>query len=454
MTGPAWESLDKTCRAFIGDMRHVLPRLPDNHYHACVTDPPYHLTTNKKGGSGPASDNPNSPAGRSRVTTGFMGKAWDGGSIAFEPETWAAVLRVLRPGAHLIAFGGSRTFHRLACAIEDAGFEIRDTLMWIYGSGFPKSLDVSKAIDKAAGIEREIVGERRFGKTSTGQNSGWNHNSVAATGRQDITAPGTDTAKQWQGWGTALKPAFEPIILARKPLEGTVAANVLKWGCGAMNIDDSRIAATSEHDDKRLNGNGSWGTQNAAKNVYEGGYAGKDVSSSPLGRWPANVIHDGSPEVLERFPNTTSGKEPANGFRRNKPDDEQGIYGGGKGLWNEEGPAGALYGDSGSAARFFYTAKAPKSERPTYVDEHGKSHSHPTVKPLALMEYLCKLVTPNQGTILDPFAGSGTTVEAAFLGHWNCDAIDLEQQHLPLIRSRIDKRCDNEQLFLGLTTSE
>ncbi len=198
-----------------GDNRDVLKTLADNSVDSVVTDPPYEL--------------------------GFMGKSWDASGIAYSVELWQEVLRVLKPGGHLLAFSGSRTYHRMVVAIEDAGFEIRDQIMWIYGSGFPKSLDIAKAMDKSLGLQGEKIGERTFGKTSTGQGAGWNENAVAATGKQDVFAPASPNAKQWQGWGTALKPAHEPVVVARKPLIGTVAANVLTYGTGGLNIDASRV---------------------------------------------------------------------------------------------------------------------------------------------------------------------------------------------------------------------
>lgn len=488
-----WSNPDGTVRVFTGDMRRVLPKLPTNHYHACVTDPPYEL--------------------------GFMGRGWDRSGVAFQPETWEAVLRVMRPGAHLLAFGGSRTFHRIACAIEDAGFEIRDTLMWLYGSGFPKALDVSKAIDKIdaatmrrdrqlqftawmreAGLtafcidtitntnmgghyltaksqpavatrdhfeklrpyfkcsvpewvermvdertvesenfkRREVIGEHADGSSP----GGFGEHRFTFNSR-DITVPATDAAKQWNGWHSALKPAFEPIILARKPLDGTIAANVLKWGCGALNIGACRVPANSQCDDPRMNGKGTWGTAKAAKNVYEGGYFGERVGSSPQGRYPANVLHDGSPEVVGMFPSDAGGMD-----RRGVCD---GVRPGGFGnVGHDKGsdsPNAAVYSDKGSAARFFWSPKAGRDERPEHTTDDGRTVRHPTVKPLALMEYLVRLITPPNGTILDPFAGSGSTVEAAWLGHWPIDAVDLEADHIPLIIARLRDRTEELPLL-------
>lgn len=293
-----------------------------------VTDPPYHLTSivkrfGKEGSAPAKSDGPTGVYKRS--SAGFMGKEWDGGDVAFQPETWRAAYDLLKPGGYLLAFGGTRTYHRLACAIEDAGFEVRDQICWLYGTGFPKSHNLSG---------------------------------------------------EWQGWGTALKPAIEPIVVARKPPIGTVAENVLAYGTGALNIDGCRIAVDPERDDPRLGGKGAWSTANMAKNVY-GDYRGTETTSSPKGRWPANVIHDGSAEVESAF------------------------------------PAGS--------ARFFYSAKASKADR--------AGSKHPTVKPIALMRYLCRLVTPPGGVVLDPFCGSGTTVQAAMQEGFNAIGIEREAQY-------------------------
>jgi hypothetical protein len=387
---------------------------------AIVTDPPYGLS--------------------------FMGKHWDHGipGIAF----WTEALRVAKPGAHLLAFGGTRTFHRLACAIEDAGWEIRDTVMWVYGSGFPKSHSVDKAIDKAAGAEREVVGrhiqsvqDRKLGNSLEGSKDaslGWQY---------DITAPATPAAKQWQGWGTALKPAWEPIIVARKPLQGTVAANVLAWGTGALNIDASRIGceqtATRRNGDS--GGNGAYGRD---ERVF--------TRVNPPGRWPANLIHDGSEEVVGLFP-VTGVSRGGNSQHINRE-----CYG----RYNAENDGiDPGYGDSGSAARFFYCAKASKADRDEGLDGmeerqggaeyrpnddgsaglqsrlhgatvKGRNH-HPTIKPAALMRYLCRLVTPPDGVVLDPFMGSGSTGKAALQEGFRFVGIELEPEYLEIAKGRI-----------------
>ena len=375
-----------------GNNLHILPTIPDNTVDAIVTDPPYEL--------------------------GFMGKQWDASGIAYNVELWAECLRVLKPGGHLLAFGGTRTYHRMTVAIEDAGFDIRDSIHWIYGSGFPKSLDVSKAIDKVNGepdrlhkftawmrttaltarqldeltdsnmgghyltaasqpaiptatmwqmirphcgevpawvdelvarieAERQVIGKRDvpIGHSFAGPTYGGDSSNKAV----NVTTPATDVAKQWDGWGTALKPAHEPIVLARKPLTGTVAANVIKWGTGALNIDGTRIGG-------------------------EGG------------RWPANVMFD-----------TDAADE------------------------------------LGPEARYFYVAKTSRAERNAGGNEPNR---HPTVKPITLMRYLIRLVTPPDGTVLDPFAGSGTTLAAAILEGHHPIGIELTDDYHPIIHAR------------------
>jgi len=348
--------------------------------HSVVSDPPYGLA--------------------------FMGKQWDHAVPGV--DYWAECLRVLKPGGYLAAFGGTRLYHRLTCAIEDAGFEIRDCLMWVYGSGFPKSHDVSKAIDKAAGAEREegVVSGKSGARRScmAGDFKG---------GEYYKTAPATPEAAQWQGWGTALNPAWEPIILARKPFKGTVAGNVLEHGTGALNIDGCRVGE----------------------------------------RWPANLVHDGSDEVVDLFPNSKSGSRKA-GVRK------------GMGFHGADGDGGpAIKGSEGSAARYFYCAKASQAERNAGLQElptgqakggggmnnpeagriYGSLHTpaknfHPTVKPVALMKWLCRMVTPPAGIVLDPFCGSGSTLVAAMQEGFRPIGIDLEEKYIEIARLR----CEHE----------
>jgi DNA modification methylase len=366
-----------------GDCREILAGLPDESVSAVVTDPPYGLA--------------------------FMGKKWDYDvpSVAI----WEQCLRVLKPGGHLLAFAGTRTQHRMAVRIEDAGFEIRDMIAWVYGSGFPKSLDVSKAIDKAAGAEREAAGPKIYAGGHIQNHSGVAHGRSYCgfdhSGTTMETAPATEAAKQWAGWGTALKPALEPITVARKPLCGTVAENVLQHGTGGLNVDGCRVGTeiiTQRHADFSL----SHGNKLGAGNTR----SGDGTTTQTTGRWPANLIHDGSEEVVGLFPETASGTLSA-GHKR------------GSGVTSYDGGGGVVsrdYGnDSGSAARFFYCAKAGPEER--------RQSKHPTIKPVALMRYLVRLATPPNGLVLDPFSGSGTTAEAARLEHCRFLLMELNPEY-------------------------
>lgn len=382
-----------------GDCREVMATLDAASVDAVVCDPPYGLS--------------------------FMGKGWDHGVPGV--EFWAEALRVAKPGAHLLAFGGTRTYHRLACAIEDAGWEIRDCVMWVYGSGFPKSHDVSKAIDKAAGAKREVVGvrpghedfvHRTDAHSGGGRREGWNRpwqddaDKVAL--HHMATAPATDAARQWSGWGTALKPAWEPIIVARKPLIGTVAENVLTHGTGGINVDGCRVGTDGG---TRRDGKADKPNDAGWENMR-----GHGIATLASGRWPANVIHDGNDEVVGLFPDTASGSRKAG---RHVIAGRQGRYG----LF-AEGELPEIVGDSGSAARFFYCAKASKADRS--ADNH-----HPTVKPTALMRYLCRLVTPPGGVVLDPFIGSGSTGKAAVMEGFDFIGIEREAEYVETARARI-----------------
>lgn len=400
-----------------GDSREVLKGFADALIDSVVCDPPYALVSiGKRFGADNAAP---AKAGKSgayaRASAGFMGQKWDTGETAFDPEFWVEVLRVLKPGGHLIAFSGTRTYHRLACAIEDAGFEMRDMIAWLYGSGFPKSHDVSKGIDKAAGATREVVARVRSDGKPTGQ-AGATFNACDVS--QASGPPITDAARQWQGWGTALKPALEPIVLARKPLAGTVAANVLQHGTGALNIDASRIGTGED----RTKGGMSGG---AASAVLADGFHAVRADRPEGGRWPANVCHDGSEEVLGAFPETQSGAMKA-GTRRAAQDGPgsvcYGTYGGD--ATKADTPA-----DSGSAARFFYSAKADAADR--------CGSKHPTVKPVDLMAYLVRMVTPPGGVTLDPFAGSGSTGMACLREGFDCILIEREAQYVADIHKRL-----------------
>ena len=420
--------------------------MPDNSVDSIVTDPPYEL--------------------------GFMGKGWDSSGIAFNVEVWTEALRVLKPGGHLIAFSGSRTYHRMAVAIEDAGFEIRDQIMWIYGSGFPKSHNISKGIDKAAGAEREVVGSRPLTGNGKTMKSGFHQpdgTGAGATIKEDIfefTAPATDAAKQWDGWGTALKPAHEPMVLARKPLIGTVANNVLTYGTGGLNIEAARVPSDDGFEkawDKPVTTNIS---ADGGKYISEGAKHTVDLSDyKPSGRWPANIIHDGSDEVVELFPDTkATGSGKVSGFRKGGASE------------NSVGLAGVKkaadgFSDSGSAARFFYCAKASKRDRNEGLDgfeikqtvggggltEVGGAYGsikakaqnhHPTVKPTDLMRYLCKLVTPPNGTVLDPFMGSGSTGKAAILDGFDFIGIEQSEEYIKIAEARINWAKEQDKDYL------
>jgi DNA modification methylase len=401
-----------------GDCLDVLARLDECSVDSVVCDPPYHLTSIVKrfGAENAAPAKSGKSGAYKRASSGFMGEQWDGGDVAFRPETWAAVLRVLKPGGHLVAFSGTRTYHDMATAIAAAGFEIRDQLAWIYGSGFPKSHDVSKGIDRTAGAEREVVGPNKFSHL----NGAANLNVYGNASRPDETAPATDSAREWQGWGTALKPAWEPICLARKPLIGTVAANVLAHGTGAINIDGCRVATGEDLNGGRYSDN----KQGDDGNTYGSGINLRSMPdySQPLGRWPANIIHDGSDEVVGAFPET-SGKigMTQHGSGTN------GVYG--KFHRSEQSLVNDGISDQGSAARFFYTAKA---------DDYDRIGSkHPTVKPVDLMQWLVRLVTPKGGLVLDPFAGTGTTGEAAYREGMNAILIEREAEYQNDIRRRM-----------------
>ena len=388
-----------------GDCIETMNAMPPESVDAIVTDPPYGL--------------------------GFMGKKWDGLPPSLE---WAeACYRVLKPGGHIAAFGGTRTWHRLAVAIEDAGFEMRDSLAWLYGSGFPKSHDVGKAIDKLAGAEREVVGTaRRSQNRSAGWDRPWMREQMESLGgsgmaEHAITAPATPEAVQWDGWGTALKPAFEPIVLARKPLaEKTVARNVLAYGTGAINVDACRIETGDDIAKKYPNGPGGTTFGGGAMTLTE-------QWRQPSGRWPANVLLD---HHAAAWVDEQSGvQKDGVAVNRNKnPDIERPhtVYGGG---WMNGDRPDITYGGGGGASRFFYSAKAPKTERPNVGGVQ-----HPTVKPLAIMRWLIRLVTPPGGTVLDPFAGSGTTIEAALIEGFDPVGIEMEADYLPLIQHRIDRQ--------------
>ena len=426
-----------TVTIYTGDCLEVLPEL--SGVSGVLTDPPYGLS--------------------------FMGKAWDKGvpGIPF----WDAIGRACLPGAHLLAFGGTRTYHRQTCAIEDAGWTVRDCLMWVYGSGFPKSHNISIAIDKKAGVEREVVGQNKYVSRRPNPMNGisynYNESKYDISANLDITKPATPNAHTWQGYGTALKPALEPIVLAQKPREGSFVDNVLTHGCGALNVDGCRIEAGTEH----MRGAVSTSKQ-SSPGVYEaskhGGLSGSGfvATDHPDGRWPSNVLIDDSPEVVGLFPSTGPSRASSN-------KDKSKSVGYGSSHWVKRGTSHEDNG--GSAARFYYCAKASRAEReagcwgvpPMKRDESREEgspggdnprnrgakpihNSHPTVKPIALMRYLLRLITqPERNLILDPFAGSGTTGIACALAGIPCVLIEQDPHHVEIIKARIQWATDIRQ---------
>ncbi len=372
--------------------------MPDNALDAIVTDSPYGIS--------------------------FMGKKWDYNVPGI--EIWKECLRVLKPGGHLLSFAGTRTHHRMCVNIEDAGFEIRDMIAWVYGSGFPKSMDISKAIDKMAGVERKILYIDKSIARKDGRKGESLGKQQGQTGK--VTIPYTPEAEQWEGWGTALKPAMEPITIARKPLsEKTVATNVLKWGTGGINIDGCRIdlIGIENHNTEAKSGLGN--------NVF-GKYANTPKKKTDLprynnkGRFPANFIHDGDQLVLDLFPESKGQQGDVKGTEKSR------TGGPGTNCYRkyERIPAAKKRGDAGSAARFFYCAKSSKSER-------GEGNIHPTVKPLKLMQYLCRLITPPDGIIYDPFAGSGTTLIAAAIEGFQFIGSEMEENYCEIYKQRMNK---------------
>jgi DNA modification methylase len=412
-----------------GDCKEILPSLPEDSIDAIVTDPPYEL--------------------------GFMGKKWDNKGIAYDKDMWAECLRVLKPGGHMLAFGGSRTYHRMACAIEDAGFEVRDMLEWVYGSGFPKSLDISKTLDKMAGAEREVIGKYSRPDGTDRNYNNWtqreetNKTCYGVEIREEseirkVTTPFTDAAKQWAGFGTALKPAHEPICLARKPLDGcTIVENVIKWNTGGLNIDKCRISTNDN-----LNG-GAYTDNRSPRAMNPNGVGDRHVSDcgkyeQPLGRFPANLIlswpesipgepNPGKDAVMRLFPETKSG-----GSGKTKTKSQGNVYGEyANRIGGQQDPS------SGSAARFFQACPFTEEDIPPLVYQAKASRAerdgstHPTMKPLAIMRYLCRLITPPGGLILDPFGGSGTTALAAIQEGFHYLLIEQSEEHCQIAKARI-----------------
>lgn len=408
-----------------GDCIEQMRTLEADSVDAIVTDPPYGLE--------------------------FMGKEWDGFGTPLGFQTWTEqwareALRVLKPGGHLLAFGGTRMYHRLAAGIEDAGFEIRDTLMWLYGSGFPKSLDVSKAIDKAAGAEREewetlpMQAKGQVGEISKNRRCAVCLKALASGNPcqcDRASAPSTEAAKKWQGWGTALKPAVEPIVLARKPLIGTVADNVLTHGTGALNIDASRIGIAPGDEPSAGKRTATFGTQSTVS-----GGDGSGGWTAASGRWPANILLDEAAAALLDEQSGVSKSVATNlGAGLVEGIGAKGLSTNAKGFASVRG-----HSDSGGASRFFYVAKASRSERNKGLERN----IHPTVKPVQLMRYLIRLVTPKGGTVLDPFLGSGTTAVAAIEEGVAWIGCEREAEYLDIIRARVAAA----QPGLGLTLNE
>jgi site-specific DNA-methyltransferase (adenine-specific) len=423
-------------RLILGDCLDKLKDLPDNSVDSIVTDPPYGLS--------------------------FMGKKWD--YDVPSTEIWSECLRVLKPGGHLLSFAGSRTYHRMAVRIEDAGFEIRDQIMWVYGSGFPKSHNIGKAVDKLQGNDREVVG-----KVTTPFKMDNHTQTKYGTFIPELDDNGykvdtiTKGTSEWEGWGTALKPAHEPIVMARKPFKGNVAQNVLEWGTGGINIDESRIGTYGGT--KRSHQGNEWplnenGTQN--RNEIAFGKTGHDVVELNEGRWPANIIFDEEAgEILDQQSGIS--KSPSK------------VKSGGKTFHGQDydirGEDKEGYNDKGGASRFFYCPKASKKDRNDGLDEFEKkqvfqkntstfitdprhpdggyehnpisqSNHHPTVKPTELMLYLIKLVTPKGGTVMDCFMGSGSTGKAAVKGGFDFIGIEREEEYYKIAEARINNMLD------------
>ncbi len=423
----------------VGDCVEVLKSLPDESVDSCVTDPPYGL-----GKPPPIEDvlrawlageryTPKSKAG------GFMGKKWD--AFVPDPDVWREVFRVLKPGGHLLAFAGSRTVDLMGLSIRLAGFEIRDQLQWLYGQGFPKSSDISKSIDKAAGAERERLPDLPQPGSQLQAMSGSARAPESKWMGIQLGGPATREAEQWGGWGTALKPGHEPIVMARKPFKGPVFRQVMATGTGAINIDSCRIG--SEGGVRKIPG-----TIDRSGGHMGVGFGCNGDTESVGGRWPANVLLDAEAAAML---DAQSGTKKAG-----KPRSDRGTGG----IWSPSMgvPCGPQYGDRGGASRFFYCAKASKKERDRgltgaeearYSGGHGGAsiplkgspmptgkNIHPTVKPVALMRWLVRLVTPPGGVVLDPFAGSGTTLVAAKEESFESIGAELSEEYAGIARQR------------------
>lgn len=484
-----------TIKVYNGDCAEVMTQLESDSVDAIVTDPPYGLAfmgakwdtfgRDKQYGNDSmevrrkkALDYATTNKGAPRYGNGHgPGKLTAAEALAFQnamTPIFKEAIRVAKPGAHLLCFGGTRTFHRMTCAIEDAGWEVRETIMWVYGSGFPKSMDVAKAIDKASGYVGEVIGERTV---DVGMQGGHMHAGRKQQQQQVFSL--SPQAKEWQGWGTCLKPAWEPIIVARKPLDGTVAHNVLTWGTGAINIDACRVAYESDADRDSARPQGE-ATSKAAGHLAGGGDFDVKRKSFDVvqkeGRFPANLVHDGSEEVVRLFPQSNGQQADVTGNEPSHPADgvcygeyngrhsfaKRGDTGSAARFFNTlrdgEESADRTYADKGStnfaakpgmrrepvtADRFFYCAKASKKDR-------GEGNDHPTVKPNALMRWLVRLVCPRGGTVMDPFMGSGSTGLACIDEGMDFIGIEREKHYVEIA----EKRFDGRQLSLDLEDLE
>ena len=408
-----------------GDCIEEMQKLIDDgkQVDSIVTDPPYHLTSIVerfgKEGSAPAQEG--TDGAFARASKGFMGKEWDGGDIAFRKETWELAYQLLKPGGHLLAFSASRNYHRMAVAIEDAGFEIRDQIMWIYGSGFPKSLNIGKGVDKKLGNKREVVKTIERGDVQTAIDKGVGYTADPANkNNKAVFGYGTETVtkgnSEWEGWGTALKPAHEPIVMARKSIESTIVDNVLKHGTGGINIDGCRVELDGE---KPPSG--------SAKRVYKNNeyteekIYGDNKTTPETGRFPANVMHDGLQEEWARYfycPKVSSA-ERNRGLENFEPKPM---------AWGNQAKAELKRGN----LDFVGSGDGTKHNKVAM-----RVNTHPTVKPQELMKYLCRLVTPKGGTVLDPFMGSGSTGMAAKDEGFEFIGIEKEKEYFEIAEARI-----------------
>lgn len=424
-----------------GKMQEELDNIPDNSIDCIITDPPYELN--------------------------FMGKGWDNAGVSFQKDTWEKCCKKLKSGGYLLAFGGSRTFHRIACAIEDGGFEIRDTIMWLYGSGFPKSMNIGLAIDKKNGVDNR-TGQVKTDGIGTNSGSGcYNCNNGIDNSLKTIYEE-REAQNEWKGWGTCLKPAYEPIIVARKPFKCSLVENVEKYRVGGLNIDECRVKAVDQKEFEK-----NWTERKADVgfgggeiHLFNGGRLDGEnvINYTPNGRFPANIILDDSEEVRAGFPNTKGTKEQPNCNHSAKGNKEAFQ-------WGYKKRFGSGFDNEGSAARYFYTAKASKKDRDEGLEEFAektcrvlnssekpigeiedvserfktiKRNIHPTVKPTELMQYLVRLVAPKGATILDPFNGSGSTGKAVMYENkerntnYKYIGIEMTDEYLPISKARID----------------